>query len=94
MKRITFRQGASLRLYFLNLKLTWVFVLLCYLLNVFSGILHVTDLSIIVYGVPAAFTELAIHTGFIVWKAKVENCRKHKNVNLLNNLESEVLNNE
>ena len=30
--------------------------------------------------VMSAFAELGIHTGFIVWKAKVENCGKYPNV--------------
>ena len=71
-------RGYTDRLYFLNLKLTWIFVWACFILNAVCGFLGVDTLDIIVYGIPAAFGELAIHTGFIVWKAKVENCRKHK----------------
>ena len=69
-------RGFNDKLYFLNLKLTWCFVAICILLTVFSGFLGIQDLSIISYGIPAAFAELGIHTGFIVWKAKAENCRK------------------
>ena len=71
-------RGYTDRLYFLNLKLTWVFVWACFILNALSGLLGIQTLDIIMYGIPAAFGELAIHTGFIIWKAKVENCRKHK----------------
>lgn len=52
-----------------------------------SGYLEVTDLSIVSVGVPAAFAELGLHTGFIIWKAKIENCRKNKDVNNLKELE-------
>ncbi len=31
-----------------------------------------------------------VFTGFVVWKAKVENCRKHKDVNKLDELEGEA----
>lgn len=72
------KRGFTDRLYFLNLKLTWIFVWACLILNALSGLLGIPSLDIITYGVPAAFAELAIHTGFIIWKAKVENCRKHK----------------
>jgi len=72
------KRGYTDKLYFLNLKLTWIFVWACLILNAVSGLLGVTSLDIITYGIPAAFGELAIHTGFIIWKAKVENCRKYK----------------
>jgi hypothetical protein len=91
MKKITFRQGANMRIYFLNFKMVWTFTWFCFLLNVLSGYLKITDLSIINIGLPCAFTELGIHTGFIVWKSKVENCRKYKDVNRLASLESEEL---
>ncbi len=72
------KRGYTDKLYFLNLKLTWIFVWACFILNAICGFLGVPTLDIITYGVPAAFAELGIHTGFIIWKAKVENCRKHK----------------
>lgn len=74
-------RGFMDRLYFLNFIVVWVFVSLCYLLTLFSGFCALSDLSIVSVGVPCAFTELGIHTGFIVWKAQRENCRKFKDVN-------------
>ena len=71
-------RGFSDRLYFLNLCLTWLFVVICIVLTVLSPILQIDDLSIISYGLPAVFAELGIHTGFIVWKAKHENFNKHR----------------
>lgn len=78
------------KLYFLNFAFVWAFVIACYTLTALSGMLGITDMSIVGVGIPAAFAELGIHTAFIVWKAKVENCRKYKDVNLLCELESEV----
>lgn len=48
------------------------------------------DLSSYASGMPYAFAELGIHTGFIVWKAKVENCRKYKDVNQIEVLENDI----
>ena len=36
-----------------------------------------TSMDLLVYGIPAAFGELAIHTGFIIHKARLENESKH-----------------
>ena len=74
----------------LNFIVVWVFVALCLLLTVFSAFYAISDLSVVGVGTPSAFAELGIHTGFIVYKAKVENCRKHKDVNRLEELEREV----
>lgn len=81
------RKSFSDKLYWLNFKMAWIFVFVCLILTVFSGILGMTDLSIVTVGVPAAFTELGLHTAFIIWKHKAENCRKYKDVNQLQELE-------
>ena len=78
------------KLYVFNLVASWLFITICILLTVFSDYLHIQDLSIISVGIPTIFAELSVHTGFIIWKAKVENCRKFKDVNLIQELESEV----
>ena len=83
-------RGFQDKLYWLNFIVTWSFTIGCFILNTLSGFLNITDLAIITYGLPVLWAELGIHTGFIVWKAKVENCRKHKDVNRLLQLESEV----
>ena len=69
-------RGFTDKLYFLNLTLSWLFILVCIVITIFSGSLGITDLSIASVGIPAVFTELGIHTGFIVWKAKTENISK------------------
>jgi hypothetical protein len=87
MKRLLFKRGFSDKLYFYNFRAVWVFTGACYLLNALSGVLGVSELAVITYGIPAAFAELGLHTGFIVWKAKVENCRKNKDYSKLEELE-------
>lgn len=70
-------RGYTDKLYFLNLTLSWLFILVCIVITIFSGKLGITDLSLVSVGLPAVFAELGIHTGFIVWKAKTENISKH-----------------
>lgn len=40
--------------------------------------IRATNISV---GVPAAFAELALHTGFVIHKAKVENLAKFNKLN-------------
>lgn len=88
MRRLLFRRGFTDKLYYYNFRAVWVFVAACFILTAVSGYLGVTDLSIVTVGIPAAFTELGLHTGFVVWKAKMENCRKNKD---FSHMESEDL---
>lgn len=76
------RQGFTGKLYGINLLLTWSVVLVCVILTALSGVLNITDLSVLSVIVQCAFAELGVFTGFFVWKAKSENCRKHRDVNL------------
>ena len=78
MRRFMRKRGFTDRLYLTNFVFTWVFVALCYIATLFSGILGITDASVLGVSVSCAFAELGIHTGFVVWKAKVENIEKHK----------------
>lgn len=79
MKKYMRKRGFTDRLYLTNFCFTWVFVAMCFVATLFSGKLEITDLSPLNSAITCAFGELAIHTGFIVWKAKVENALKHKN---------------
>lgn len=78
MKKYMRKRGFTDRLYLTNFIITWVFVAMCFVATLFSGKLEITDLSVLSSAITCAFGELAIHTGFIVWKAKVENIQKHK----------------
>ena len=70
-------RGFTDQLYWLNFRITWIFIGVCVILTVLSGVLNITDLSIVSYGIPTAFAELGVHTGYIVWKAQSENLNKH-----------------
>ena len=70
------KRGFTDKLYFLNLTLSWLFIVICIIITIFSGKLGIQDLSIVSVGLPAVFAELGIHTGFIIWKAKTENISK------------------
>ena len=70
-------RGFTDYLYFLNLTLSWLFIIICIVLTALSGKLGITDLSLVSVGIPAVFAELGVHTGFIVWKAKTENISKY-----------------
>lgn len=70
-------RGFTDKLYFLNLTLSWLFIIVCIVMTALEGELGITDLSIASVGIPAVFAELGVHTGFIVWKAKTENINKY-----------------
>ena len=70
------KRGFTDKLYFLNLTLSWLFIVVCIVITALSGTLGITDLSLVSVGIPAVFAELGVHTGFIVWKAKTENINK------------------
>lgn len=73
------RDSFTDRLYWLNFKCTWLFIIVCIVLTSLSGVLCITDLSIVSVGIPAAFAELGIHTAFVVDKARRENIEKYGN---------------
>ena len=81
MKKMLFKRGYNDRLYYYNLRFAWWFTGACFILTALSGRLEVTDLSVVSVGLPVVWAELGVHTAFIIWKAKAENCRKYKNVN-------------
>ena len=91
MKKLLFRRGFTDKLYYYNFRAVWIFTAAFFILNAVSGKIGVMDLAVINYGIPAAFAELGIHTGFIIWKAKTENCRKNKDESRLKSLEMEEL---
>ncbi len=87
MEKLLLSRGFSDKLYYYNFRAVWIFVGACFALNALSGVLGIADLAVITYGIPAAFAELGMHTGFIIWKAKTENCRKNKDYSKLTELE-------
>lgn len=79
------KRGFTDRMYLYNVIFVTVMVLLSFIAVFLSGKLEITDTSVLSAIVTSAYAELAIHTGFIIWKAKAENCRKHKDLNAMNN---------
>lgn len=72
------KRGFTDQLYWLNLKFVITFTCICVALNVFAIFRGISEVSIITYGIPAAFGELAIHTAVITNKALKENVSKYK----------------
>ncbi len=91
MKKLLFRRGFMDKLYFYNLRFAWSFTVACFILTAISGQkwLNITDMSIVSAGLPVVWGELSIHTGFIIWKAKTENCRKFKDYSAMQESEGE-----
>ena len=75
------RRGFTDRLYIYNVIFVTAVVIISYTAIFMSGKWNI-DTSAISSIVPAAYGELAVHSGFIIWKAKSENCRKYKNTNI------------
>ena len=71
-------RGFTDRLYFYNFRAVHILMAVICLITTLSGVLGITDLSPLGNIPQWAYTELGLHTGFIIWKAKNENCRKYK----------------
>ncbi len=76
-------------MYYYNFVAVHLIVVAVVILTALSGILGITDMSALAVIPPCAYTELAVFSGFITWKAKTENCRKNKDYSRLESLESE-----
>lgn len=73
------KRGFTDNLYIINLIIVSIVTIASFLVVLFSGKLGITDMSPIVSVLTGAYGELAVYTGFIIWKAKNENINKHKN---------------
>ena len=69
------KRGFTDRLYIYNV----VFVTAVVAIS-FIAVFMFEDTSALTVIVPAAYAELSVHTGFVIWKAKCENQRKFKDV--------------
>ncbi|MCR4695897.1 MAG: hypothetical protein K5654_01145 [Lachnospiraceae bacterium] len=74
------KRGFTDRLYLYNVFFVTAVVIISFTAVFMSGWLHI-DTSAISVIVPSTYGELAVHTGFVIWKAKAENARKYKDVN-------------
>ena len=71
------KQGWTNRVYWINFTLVWLFVSICLIVTMFSGVL-IMDMSFSNAAVTAAFVELGAHTAFIIKKTEAENVTKIK----------------
>ena len=78
-------RGFTDKLYLFNLIFVTAVVVISFIAVFLSGTFSI-DTSAISSIVPAAYAELAVHSGFIIWKAKEENCRKFN----INDKEEEI----
>lgn len=74
------RRGFTDKLYIYNVIFVTATVITSFVAVFMSGKLNL-DTSAISVIIPSAYGELAVHTGFVIWKAKNENARKYRNVN-------------
>lgn len=90
MRKLIRRRGFTDKLYFYNFLAVHILMAAILVITALGGILGLSDLSPLSSIPQWAYTELGIHTGFIVWKAKTENCRKYKDFSRLEELEENV----
>lgn len=74
------KKETTKQMYLFNVCFVTAIVAVTYILMLLSAYVEHIDLSPTSVIVPAAFGELAIHTGFVVWKAKCENIHKYPDV--------------
>lgn len=75
------KRGFTDKLYLYNVIFVTAVVIISFIAVFLSGKLGI-DTSAISVIVPSAYGELAVHTGFVIWKAKNENARKYRDVNV------------
>lgn len=90
MRRRKHKRGFTDRLYIYNVVFVTAVVIISFIAVFLSGKLMI-DTSAISVIIPSAYAELAVHTGFVIWKAKAENARKYKDVNTITDEETEGL---
>lgn len=76
----------SKQIYIYNIALVTFVTFISLIIICASGLLDIPDISPLSTIVTAAFAELGLHTGFFIWKAKFENGRKYRDVNLISQL--------
>lgn len=72
-------RGFTDKLYFCNLLSAWIYTIICVILSVFGGHIGIEDYSFVSVVCPLVWGEVAVHSGFVIWKAKAENMAKKGN---------------
>lgn len=70
-------RGFTDKLYFYNFCTVHILMAAILTITALGGLLGLADLSPLGSIPQWAYTELGIHTGFVIWKAKTENARKY-----------------
>lgn len=70
-------RGFTDKLYFANLIFAWVYTILCLIFTLLGEKISIQDYSFVHVVCPLVWAELTVHTGFMIWKAKVENLSKY-----------------
>ncbi len=81
MRRKKRKRGFTDKMYLYNVIFVTAVVIVSFIAVFLSGKLMM-DTSAISVIIPSAYAELAVHTGFVIWKAKAENARKYRDVNI------------
>ncbi len=81
MRRRKRKRGFTDKMYLYNVIFVTAVVIVSFIAVFLSGKLMM-DTSAISVIIPSAYAELAVHTGFVIWKAKAENARKYRDVNI------------
>ena len=83
-------RGFTDKLYFTNLVFAWIYTLLCLLFTLLGKKIEIEDYSFVSIVCPLVWAELTVHTGFVVWKSKVENLSKFAGDSLKENASMNV----
>ena len=78
MFKLVKHRGYTDKLYFYNFCAVHILMAAILLITALGGILGLSDLSPLSNIPQWAYTELGIHTAFVIWKAKAENQRKYR----------------
>lgn len=76
------KRGFTDKLYFANLSFAWGYTILCVVLSIMGNTLQIQDYSFVSVVCPLVWTELGIHSAFIIWKSKSENMKKFNKDNI------------
>ena len=76
-RKLIKNRGFTDKLYFYNFCAVHILMAAILIITALGGMLNLMDLSPLSNIPQWAYTELGIHTGFVIWKAKAENARKY-----------------
>lgn len=66
-------RGFTDKLYFANLCFAWLYSIICIVITLIGNVDNYAFVEVVC---PLIWAEVTVHTGLVVWKAKVENLSK------------------